>query len=60
MNLLIDSVFTPLTYSDFMAPVKDYMEVYNDREAKYEDLVQNTFTWEDEVKQGGKNNEKAR
>lgn len=38
MNISINSVFTPLTYEDYMAPVKDYMAEYKEIEGKYESL----------------------
>lgn len=57
MNISINSVFTPLTYADFMAPVKDYMEVYKEEEAKYETLSDMAETWKYEVNQQGNNKE---
>lgn len=47
MQLNLNTTFTPFTYEEMVAPLKDYTEAYKETEAAYSDLVTQTEAWKD-------------
>lgn len=43
----VNSIFTPHTYDELMAPIRDYREAYKEVEAEYTDLIKMTESWKD-------------
>lgn len=47
MHLDLDTTFTPFTYEEMVAPLRDYKKAYDEKEAAYSDLVTQTEAWAD-------------
>lgn len=47
MNIVVNSTFNPYTYKDLMEPIYDYKKAYEEVEAQYADLIQQTEAWKD-------------
>lgn len=47
MQLNLNTTFTPFTYEEMVAPLKDYTQAYKETETAYSDLVAQTEAWKD-------------
>lgn len=47
MNIIVNSRFNPYTYEELVKPLEDYTKVYNEVEAQYADLAQQTEEFRD-------------